>query len=150
MSLLNDVLGGLAGAAGGQGGGNVLSGLMGLAGGGEQNNALNMAMNLVNSYPGGIGGLLGAFQNGGLGEVASSWVGTGQNLPVSTEQLTSVLGNDQIQALAGQMGVSPEAATSSLASVLPGLIDKLSPDGNMPGNDVVQQGLGMLAQQLFK
>lgn len=123
----------------------VVSGLAANALGGKGNGLAEMALQLVNQYPGGISGLLQAFQQGGLGEIVNSWVSTGQNLPVSGEQLSTALGNEFIAKLAGQFGIAPQEASNSLADILPGLVDQLTPNGKMPeGGDLLAQGLGML------
>lgn len=133
------------------GGGDMLGGLMSLMGGqdGANTNLVGMATQLVQSYPGGIGGLMQAFQSGGLGEVASSWVSTGANMPVSADQLQNAIGGEQLGALAQQFGMSEGEAASGLASVLPQLINGLTPNGEA-NSDLMQQGLSMLAGQLFK
>ncbi len=123
----------------------VVSGLAANALGGKGNGLAEMALQLVNQYPGGISGLVQAFQQGGLGEIVNSWVSTGQNLPVSGEQLSSALGNEFIGKLAGQLGIAPQEASNSLADLLPGLVDQLTPNGKLPeGGDLLAQGLGML------
>jgi uncharacterized protein YidB (DUF937 family) len=81
---------------------------------------------------GGLGGLLGKLQQGGLGEVANSWVGSSQNKPVSPGQLGSALGSNIIKTLAQQSGISEEELTKQLAQVLPGVVDKLTPNGRLP------------------
>ena len=77
-------------------------------------------------------GLLDKFGGGGLGDVAQSWVGKGANLPVSGAQIKSILGSDVVASVAAKLGLSPEAAADKIAQVLPGLIDKLTPDGVVP------------------
>ena len=81
---------------------------------------------------GGLGGLLTKLQNGGLGEVAKSWVGTGQNQPVSPGQLGSALGPDIVKTLAQRSGLSEEEITKQLSQALPGFVDKLTPQGRLP------------------
>src|ERR1700740_2097201 len=81
---------------------------------------------------GGLGGLLNKLQQGGLGDVAKSWVGTGQNQPVSPGQLGSALGPSIIQMLAHESGMSEEEITKQISQVLPGLVDKLTPAGRLP------------------
>ena len=81
---------------------------------------------------GGLGGLLDKLQKGGLGDAANSWVGPGQNQPVSPGQLGSALGPDIIRTLAQKSGLSEEELTKSLSQVLPGIVDKLTPAGRMP------------------
>ncbi|MSN26686.1 MAG: DUF937 domain-containing protein [Geobacter sp.] len=83
---------------------------------------------------GGLGGLLQSFQEKGLGDKVSSWVGNGENLPISADQIQSVLGNDTIQNIASKFGISGDDISSMLAQYLPGTVDKLTPDGTIPDN----------------
>src|SRR5690348_1716914 len=80
----------------------------------------------------GLGGLLNRLHQGGLGDIASSWVGAGQNQPVSPGQLGSALGPQIIKAIAERSGLSEEEVTSQLSQVLPGVVDKLTPNGRLP------------------
>ena len=80
----------------------------------------------------GLGGLLNKLQQGGLGSAANSWVGTGQNQPVAPNQLGSALGSDVIKTLAQRSGLSEDELTQQLSRVLPGLVDKLTPNGRLP------------------
>ncbi len=128
MGLFDSVVGALAGGQSGNG-----------------NQLLDVVMQLINSQPGGLAGLVQSFQQGGLGEIVNSWVLTGQNLPVSAEQLQSVLGGGKLQDLAAQLGMSPEQAAGGLADLLPQVVDNLTPNGQLPeGGDLLAQGLGML------
>lgn len=81
---------------------------------------------------GGLGGLLDKLQKGGLGSVANSWVGAGQNQPVSPAQLGPALGTDLVKVLAQRSGLSEEEITRQLSQILPGVVDKLTPAGRMP------------------
>ena len=128
MSLLDQVVGALAG---GESGGS---------------NLLQTVLQLVNNpQTGGLEGLIRSFQQGGLGDIVNSWVAKGQNLPVSGEQIESVLGGSVLQDLAAQLGVSPQQASGSLADVLPQLIDQMTPNGELPqGGDLLSQGLDLL------
>ena len=81
---------------------------------------------------GGLGGLLDKLQKGGLGNAANSWVGSGQNQPVSHNQLGPALGPDIIKTLAQRSGLSEEELTKQLSQVLPGVVDKLTPAGRLP------------------
>lgn len=102
-------------------------------------------LEMLSNRQGGISGLAQSFQQNGLGHVISSWIGTGGNLPVSTEQIQQVLGNEQVQALARKMGIAPEAAGSQLAEVLPSIVDKLTPGGEVPrGGNLMSTGIGLL------
>jgi uncharacterized protein YidB (DUF937 family) len=81
---------------------------------------------------GGLGGLLNKLQNGGLADAANSWIGSGQNQPVSPGQLGSALGPDIIKTIAQRSGMSEEDITKQLSQVLPGVVDKLTPKGRLP------------------
>jgi uncharacterized protein YidB (DUF937 family) len=81
---------------------------------------------------GGLGGLLNKLEQGGLGDVTKSWVGSGQNQPVSPGQLGSALGPSIIKMLAQKSGLSEEDLTKQLSQILPGVVDKLTPNGRVP------------------
>jgi len=131
----------------------VLSTVSGISGqpGEDGNSLLGAIMQLANTpQMGGLSGLIQSFENGGLGEVARSWVSTGQNLPISAEQIQSVLGSEQIRNLASKLGIDPEQASSHLAEYLPQVIDKLTPNGHVPeGGDLMAQGIELLKGKLF-
>jgi len=80
----------------------------------------------------GLGGLLQQLQKGGLGNVVNSWIGPGQNQPASPGQIGSALGPDIIKTLAQRSGLSEEEVTKQLSQVLPGVVDKLTPNGRLP------------------
>ena len=126
MGLLDSVLGSVIG--------NMVGGRQ--AGGAGADMLMQVVGGLLNQGGGGAGGGLGAllqqFQKGGLGDVAASWVGTGQNLPISADQLQSVLGGDQIGAMAQQAGLSPGDLMGQLAHMLPQVVDQLTPNGQVP------------------
>jgi uncharacterized protein YidB (DUF937 family) len=94
---------------------------------------------------GGVVGLQKMFQQGGLGNVISSWIGTGQNLPVSADQLQNVLHSGALQQVAQKAGMDSSQLTGMMASLLPHLIDKMTPNGEVPNASALQQmlkGLG--------
>jgi len=102
---------------------------------GRQPGGKNLAsevLAMVNGHPGALTGLVQSFQQGGLGEAVNSWIGTGQNLPVSADQIQGVLGDERVQALAAKFGISPEDMRSHLAQLIPALIDHLTPNGHLP------------------
>jgi uncharacterized protein YidB (DUF937 family) len=101
---------------------------------------------------GGLGGLLEKFNQAGLGDAAKSWVGTGENMPISADQIGQVLGNDTIADIASKLGVGQGEAAGSLAEMLPGLIDKLTPNGQAPSGGLGNMGdlAGMLGGLLTK
>lgn len=85
-----------------------------------------------NSELGGLGGLVEKFNQAGMGDVVSSWIGKGENLPISAEQISSALGSGALSDIARQLGVDPAQASGQLAQFLPGLIDQLTPQGALP------------------
>lgn len=93
---------------------------------------MNAAMALAGSGGSGVPALLEKLRAGGLGEVAETWIGTGDNMPVSPKGLTAALGADQISAMAAKAGLPEEAIASGLAKALPGIVDKLTPEGLVP------------------
>lgn len=113
MSLL-DTLSSLAGGNGSSGGAASL---------------IPALIEQINNYPGGLSGLIERFQKGGLGEVVASWIGTGPNQPVSTEQLDAVLEPGMVDAVANRTGESRGDVLSQLATLLPKLVDQATPDG---------------------
>ena len=99
---------------------------------------------LSSSQTGGISGLAQQFAGQGLGHIISSWIGTGQNLPISPEQLQGILGSEQMQAIAAKVGLSPAQVNAGLAQVLPQIVDHLTPNGQLPQGDLMAQGLELL------
>ncbi len=122
----------------------------GMMGGGKDHPVMQALVGLLgqNSSLGGLAGLVQAFQKNGLGEIVNSWVSTGKNLPISADQIRQGLGGDLLKQVAGKAGVSPEVAGGQLADLLPGLIDKLTPDGKLPDSKLLEQGLKLLGGKL--
>lgn len=81
---------------------------------------------------GGLANLVNICHQKGLGDVVNSWISTGQNLPITAEQVRSVLGSSEVQALATRAGIDPQAAMDACARILPLLVDKATPDGRIP------------------
>ena len=146
MSLL-DIVGGLIGG-GGQGGGGGQADLLKVVVGMLGNNESPM---------GGLGGLVGQLQKSGLGDVVGSWVGTGENMPISADQLKNALPADVLGGLLSQLGggAAGGAAPSQgdllgqLAQMLPQVVDKLTPQGQVPTGGLGNIGdlLGMLTKR---
>jgi uncharacterized protein YidB (DUF937 family) len=121
-----------------------------LGGGEGQSGLMEHVLGLVNNpETGGLQGLIQTFTNKGLGDAVSSWIGTGENQPVSGEQIAGALGNDKIQEIAQKLGISGTEASSGLAALLPQIIDKLTPDGKVPEGRLLQQGMSILKQKLL-
>ena len=113
--------------------------LSGLLSGGAEGGA-GGALQALLQQQGGLSGLLEQFQQGGLGELVSSWVGQGGNLPVSAEQIQQVLGSEQLSGLAEKFGLEQGQLSQLVAEHLPGLVDKLTPNGQLPqGEDLLSQ-----------
>jgi uncharacterized protein YidB (DUF937 family) len=129
--------------------GQVLGGAQGGASGGGNNAALLQAVigMLGNDAPGGgLDGLIAGFQRGGLGDVMSSWISSGQNQPISADQLGQVLGPDALSALTRQSGGQSGDVLGQLAQLLPQVIDQLTPQGQVPASGLGNTSdlLGML------
>src|SRR5512144_45253 len=95
---------------------------------------------------GGLEGILGKFRQGGLSQQADSWVGTGQNMNISADQFQQVFGSSTISDLASRLGLSEQQAGSEMAQLLPEVINRLTPAGQVPenSNDEIAQGLSTL------
>ncbi|MDP3348969.1 MAG: YidB family protein [Hydrogenophaga sp.] len=104
---------------------------------------ITMVSTLLNNA-GGLQGLLAKLQSAGLGDAAQSWVGTGANQPVNPAQLGQALGPDLMGMIAAQLGGNQDQASIALADLLPGLIDQLTPQGQVPADN----GLGALGALL--
>ena len=93
---------------------------------------------------GGLGGLVQAFQGKGMGDMITSWISTGPNPPINASQITDVLGKDTLSQFAAKAGVSHNEAGGLLASLLPSVIDQLTPQGKMPDTNSLESALGGL------
>jgi uncharacterized protein YidB (DUF937 family) len=93
---------------------------------------------------GGLAGLVQAFQGKGMGDMISSWISTGPNPPINASQITDVLGKDTVSQFAAKAGVSGHEAGGLLASLLPSVIDQLTPQGNVPDANALESALGGL------
>lgn len=154
MGLLDSVLGAVmggqqqAGAAAGGGLGSIISMV---AGNPQMLQAITGMLGNDGGH-GGLGGIMAKFQEAGMGDAVSSWVGNGENHAVSADQVTSALGSDTIAGLAEKMGISHGDAAGQLSSMLPGLINHLTPNGQAPEGGLGNAGdlMGMLGGLLQK
>ena len=135
MGLFGDILGNF-------GGGNNPGGAA------EKQIMTAVATMLSDKQSGGLAGLVQNFQKNGLGDVVSSWISTGKNRPISADQVQRVFGNQQVSQLAQRVGIDPEKVTTALATVLPGLVDRLTPNGKMPNEEKLQEGLSLMKGKL--
>jgi len=134
MGLFDSVLGAMSGKTGDGGGANALIGMVGSLI--EQN--------------GGLQGLANKFSHSGAAGAFSSWVGMGENQPISSNQLQNVLGSEQVSALAAKMGIDPAQASNLLAQYLPKVVDKLTPQGQIDPTANHQQDLANLVPALLQ
>lgn len=87
---------------------------------------------LGNGGQGGLSAIVAKLEQAGLGEQVKSWIGTGQNLPITAEQLQQVLGSDTVKQLAAKFGIPIDQLSEVLAQQLPAAVDHASPDGKLP------------------
>jgi uncharacterized protein YidB (DUF937 family) len=93
-----------------------------------------------------LNGLVDQLNGGGLQQQVQSWLGTGQNQPVTGEQLSKALG-PQLEQAAAQAGETPQKAADQLADVLPQLVNQASPDGQLPDAQALQDMFGRMFEQ---
>ena len=147
MGMLDSLLQGALGGGQGQGG-SALGGIVDMVAKNPQ--ILSAVGSLLSTRDtsvggsGGLGGLISAFQGKGLGDMMSSWISTGPNPPISAAQVTNVLGDDTMGQFARKAGIPTGEAGSILASLLPTVIDKLTPDGKVPEENALEGTLGSL------
>lgn len=113
--------------------------------GGDKGAMVQVAMDLFNQN-GGLEGVIEKFKTGGLAEQAASWVGKGENLPISAEQISQVLGSDTVAGIAAKLGMDSGDISNKIAEYLPQVIDKMTPDGevNASSGNLMSAVLGML------
>lgn len=124
--LIGSIVSMLGQGSGGQAGGGALAGLGGI---------------------GGLIGLVAKMQQSGLGDVAKSWISSGDNQPISPDQLGGVLGQDTVSSMAGQLGLNHGDLLSQLSQMLPQVVDKLTPQGQIPQGDIGGMLGGLLGGQ---
>ncbi len=166
MGILDDLLGGLAGQAmggrtpqqqtrttgGGAGMNQVLMALMpivlqmlssrGARGGSATGGGLADVLGQVlggsgRGTAGGLGGLLDQLQQAGFGEQANSWVSRGENKPISPDAMTQVFGQEGLEQISRQAGITPDEASRGLSALLPEVVDRVTPDGKVPDADAL-------------
>jgi uncharacterized protein YidB (DUF937 family) len=121
--------GGLPGGLAGGLGGLLQGGLGSLLGGGSTGSVLS----------GGLNDLLKQLEQGGQGDVAKSWVGTGPNKTIAPDDLANALGSDRINQLMQVSGMSRNDLLNGLSQHLPGVVDQLTPGGRVPTDQEAEQ-----------
>jgi len=110
---------------------------------------VSQVLTIIENHPGGLGGLMQSFQQNGLGHLFQSWVGTGQNLPVSAGQIQSTLGAEATAKIAQVTGIPQAEVESHLATLLPQLIDHMTPNGQLPQGGDLRGVLTGVAQRFL-
>jgi uncharacterized protein YidB (DUF937 family) len=139
MSLLEDILGKAVGSALGGGDDEASSG-------DSKSQIVQLLIPIVVALlaNGGLEKILGGMKKQGLAAEADSWVGDGENLPITGEQAAQVIGEDEVKKIAGEIGVDEGQAANLIAKALPQVVDKVSPEGTEPVADAVDKALDSL------
>lgn len=98
----------------------------------QTNNLVKGVVGMLVNNAGGISGLVDKFNQSGLGDVAASWIGKGDNKPVSPDQIVAALGQDKVAELAKEAGIPEDKGAEVLSQVLPSVVDKMTPEGEIP------------------
>ncbi len=133
----------------------LLDSLMGSLKGGSKREGksqiADMLMQMVGSPEiGGMQGLVKMFQDGGLGSEVMSWIGKGKNMPVSVDQIMQIFSKGKLTEIASKLGISEKKAAAGIKDLLPNIIDKLTPEGDVPDDDMLSKGIDMLKGSLFR
>lgn len=129
MGLLDSIVGQVTGA------------LEGSVPGAQVHPGLMDVVSTLMTQSGGLQGLAGQFEQQGLGHLMSSWMGSGQNLAITPEQVQSVLGEPHIAAVAAKLGLSAADVTNQLAGLLPHAVDSVTPAGTVPQGNLLEEAL---------
>lgn len=125
-----------------------LLGSLGKSNQNSHNPLIEIATSLLLQH-GGLDGLLARFSQAGYGDHASSWVGTGANMPIDGASIQDALGGDALGNLASKFGLNADQVAGGLAQVLPELINRMTPNGTTAGSsDLLQEGISILGGML--
>jgi uncharacterized protein YidB (DUF937 family) len=156
--------GGLGGALGGMAIGSVLAGMMrgrgqpiGVPGGGRpyanQTALLVMLLPLAMRWVqrnGGMGAVLDKFRQKGMSSQAQSWMSTGDNQPIDGQAVEQVVGQDELRQMAQRVGVPEEEVAQAFAEIMPEMVDKMTPEGQLPqeADDVLDESTRALEKEI--
>lgn len=129
-------------APGGGGLGDVLGQVLGGALGGR-----SAGGSMGSASGGGLGDILAQLQRAGYGEQADSWVGRGANKPIPPEAMPDVFGRDGISEIARRAGVTEDEASRGLSELLPEVVDRVTPEGEVPSFDALTNSVDELTQR---
>jgi uncharacterized protein YidB (DUF937 family) len=104
-----------------------------------------MFSQLTSSIGGGVTDMFNKLKNSSIGEQFQSWIGKGENKPVTADQVTDALGPDALNKMAEKTGTTPEQAAQNVAQKLPGMVDKITPDGQLPDAQTIKANLANAA-----
>jgi uncharacterized protein YidB (DUF937 family) len=149
---MEDLLGGLLGGGSSGGGGGLGDVLGGLLGGGAQGSpgtksgGVSTGALIAGLAPvvigmlksGGLQKMISGFQDKGMADKADSWVSTGDNKPVSGNEMRVALGDEEVHQVAQQAGISEDEAADVLAKVVPEVVNNLTPNGQLPSDDELE------------
>jgi uncharacterized protein YidB (DUF937 family) len=127
----------------------ILGGLMGGAQGNQSTALTGILQQVLSSDGGGVASVISRFEAAGLGSHAQSWVSTGENMPVSADQIGKVFSAEQIQGWAAQAGTTPDKMCVVLAEALPHAVDHVTPNGQVPEPNAMPD-LSSLIGRFFK
>ncbi|MBS2537974.1 DUF937 domain-containing protein, partial [Catenulispora sp. NF23] len=96
---------------------------------------------LTDNVGGGMSEALDKLKKSSIGEQVQSWIGKGENKPVNADQVTQAIGQDQMEQIAQQAGTTPEQAAQAMADKLPGMVDKMTPDGQLPNPQSIKDNV---------
>ncbi|GIV46274.1 MAG: hypothetical protein KatS3mg036_1092 [Ignavibacterium sp.] len=114
-----------------------------LGGGDKKDDLMSTIMELLGGQ-GGLQNLISQFDSKGLGDIIGSWVSTGQNKSISPDQIKNVFGSDALNGIASKLGLDVNDLSGQLSNLLPGVVDKLTPNGKVPEGDILSQASDLL------
>ncbi len=120
-----------------------------LGGGDKKDDLMSVVMQLLGGQ-GGLQNLISQFDAKGLGDIIGSWVGTGQNKPIAADQIQKVFNSDALSGIASKLGLNANDLSGQLSNLLPGVVDKLTPNGKVPEGDILSQASDLLGGFLGK
>ena len=114
-----------------------------VGGGDKKDDLMSSVMGLLGDQ-GGLQNLISQFDAKGLGDIIGSWVGTGQNKSISADQIQNVIGSDALSGIASKLGINVSDLSGQLSNLLPGVVEKLTPNGKVPEGDILNQATNLL------
>ncbi len=123
---------------------NILNTIQSALGGGNQKDDLMSSLMQLLGGKDGLQNLVSQFDAKGLGDIIGSWISTGQNKSISAAQIQNVFGADVLGGIASKLGLNVNDLSSQLSNLLPDVVDKLTPNGKIPEEDILNQASDLL------